>query len=174
MIDTVVKEKFKKNNDLADILKRAVRANNYISGLTHNFYRYPARFSPRFVREIIELFSNPGDVVLDPFVGGGTTLVEALVNNRHSIGFDVSPIATFVTQTKTTQLSTDDLEKISTWAEFVLQKRIKEAQSKFTFYDEYGYLNNLPWTIKKSIEIILEETDLLETENSGAMQNVLY
>ena len=50
-----------------------------IAGLTHNFYRYPARFSPKLVRAAIEAFTEPGDLVLDPFVGGGTTLVEAMV-----------------------------------------------------------------------------------------------
>src|SRR5215467_6633374 len=49
-----------------------------VRGLTHNFYRYPARFSPAFVRAAIETFTKPGDLVLDNHVGGGTTLVEAL------------------------------------------------------------------------------------------------
>ena len=38
----------------------------------------PARFSPAFASAVIEWFTEPSDVVLDPFVGGGTTLVEAL------------------------------------------------------------------------------------------------
>jgi hypothetical protein len=46
-----------------------------VRGLTHNFYRYPARFSPVFVRAAIEAFTVPGDLVLDNHVGGGTTLV---------------------------------------------------------------------------------------------------
>ena len=150
--------------DLIDRLKIAVAEKENISGLTHNFYRYPARFSPKFVREIIALFSKPGDVILDPFVGGGTTLVEALANNRHSIGFDVSPIASFVTQAKTTLLSEEEINKISTWADSVLKKRIEGHKSLMTFYDEEGYLNNLPWRIKKSVEIILEDINLLETE----------
>lgn len=150
--------------DLIERLKQAVKAKENISGFTHNFYRYPARFSPKFVREIIELFSKPGDVILDPFVGGGTTLVEALASNRHSIGFDVSPIASFVSQAKTTLLSETELETISKWAEFVLQKRIIGHQSSMTFYDEEGYLNNLPWRIKKSVELISEDIHLLKTE----------
>ncbi len=51
-------------------LQQAVKAKENVSGLTHNFYRYSARFSPKFVREIIQVFSQPGDVILDPFVGG--------------------------------------------------------------------------------------------------------
>src|SRR5262249_7180553 len=55
----------------------AINYQGYVSGLTHNFYRYPARFSPRFARGAIEAFSERGDVILDPFMGGATTLVEA-------------------------------------------------------------------------------------------------
>ena len=106
-----IKEASKSKIDLIDRLKLAVREKENISGLTHNFYRYPARFSPKFVREVIEIFSKHGDVILDPFVGGGTTLVEALARNRHSIGFDVSPIASFVSLAKTTLISEGDINK---------------------------------------------------------------
>lgn len=63
-------------------LYEAAQDKGRVQGLTHNFYRYPARFSPQFARTAIELFSKPGDVVLDPYVGGGTTIVEASVLNR--------------------------------------------------------------------------------------------
>lgn len=36
----------------------------------HNFYRYPARFSPTFARQIILAFSKPGYLVFDPFMVG--------------------------------------------------------------------------------------------------------
>src|ERR1700722_10958066 len=41
-----------------------------VRGLTHDFYKYPARFSPAFARTLIEVFTEPGDVCLDPHVGG--------------------------------------------------------------------------------------------------------
>src|SRR5690349_10231503 len=72
-----------------------------VSGLTHNFYRYPARFSPSFVRSAVEAFTSPGDWVLDPFVGGGTTVVEALSQGRNSVGVDISSLATFISEAKT-------------------------------------------------------------------------
>jgi hypothetical protein len=51
-----------------------------VRGLTHGFYKYPARFSPAFARAAIRTFTHPGDLVLDNHVGGGTTLVEALAD----------------------------------------------------------------------------------------------
>src|SRR4051812_30336322 len=73
-----------------------------VRGLTHNFYRYPARFSPAFARAVIEAFTRPGDVVLDNHVGGGTTLVEAIALGRSAIGVDISALAQFVATVKTT------------------------------------------------------------------------
>ena len=86
-----------------------------VRGLTHNFYKYPARFSPAFVRASIEVFTQPGDLVVDPHVGGGTTLVEALALGRDAIGVDISTLAEFVTSTKTTLYSEDELLKLGAW-----------------------------------------------------------
>lgn len=67
---------------LLDEVKRAALDTSYVSMGTrrlnsvHEYYRYPARFSPRFARAVMSAFSSAGDVVLDPFVGGGTVLVE--------------------------------------------------------------------------------------------------
>ncbi|HEX3900269.1 MAG TPA: DNA methyltransferase [Mycobacteriales bacterium] len=82
----------------------------------HEYYRYPARFAPEFARAAIIAFSNPGDVVSDPFVGGGTTLVEARVAGRLSYGADLNALATFVSRVKTRLYSADDLAAVTSWA----------------------------------------------------------
>ena len=56
-----------------------VHSRERVAGLTHAFYKYPARFSPRFARAAIQAFTSPGDFVLDPFMGGATTIVEASI-----------------------------------------------------------------------------------------------
>lgn len=146
-------------------LKHAVKNKDTVAGLTHNYYRYPARFSPKFVREVIELFSEPGDVILDPFVGGGTTLVEALAANRYSIGFDVSPIATFVSKAKTVTLSDEDLEIVLEWSKNTLLRKIHGFINPHSLYKEQGYLINVPWTLQKCINIFLEEIESLSDKN---------
>ncbi len=100
----------------ANQLANAARDASHVSGLTHTFYRYPARFSPKFVRAAIELFSEPGDLILDPFVGGGTSLVEAMAMGRHAVGTDISSLAAFISTVKTTLLSDGDVAALTAWS----------------------------------------------------------
>lgn len=86
-----------------------------VSGLTHKFYKYPARFSPVFVRNVISALSEPGDLILDPFMGSGTTLVEALAQGRSAIGADISSLATFVAQAKTTRITAPEAKNLLRW-----------------------------------------------------------
>ena len=88
-----------------EALRLAACSQEPVEGLTHNFYRYPARFSPVFASTAIRIFSKPGDLVLDPFMGGGTTLVEAMASGRSVIGADINSLAAFITRVKTTPLT---------------------------------------------------------------------
>jgi len=51
---------------------------------------HPAPFPEQLAQDHILSWSNEGDVVLDPFMGSGTTAKMALLNNRHFIGFEIS------------------------------------------------------------------------------------
>lgn len=50
---------------------------------------HPATFPISMARKVIELFSHEGELVIDPFVGSGTTLVAAQDTNRNAVGFDL-------------------------------------------------------------------------------------
>jgi SAM-dependent methyltransferase len=69
--------------------------------LNHNVFRYPAKFHPPIARKLLELVTNEGQTVLDPFCGSGTLLVEAATLGRNSVGTDVDPLAVFVSRAKT-------------------------------------------------------------------------
>ena len=57
---------------------------------THNS-KYRGNWSPYIPRNLILRYSNEGDLILDQFVGGGTTLVESKLLNRNIIGVDINP-----------------------------------------------------------------------------------
>jgi site-specific DNA-methyltransferase (cytosine-N4-specific) len=87
---------------------------------THGFHPYFASFHPQIPKTFIERFTSKGDVVLDPFCGSGTTLVEAKITGRHSIGIDVNPLACLLSKVKTTPIEKEKLSQC-----FGLLSRIK-------------------------------------------------
>lgn len=97
------------------LLARAACSSAPVRGLTHRFYRYPARFSPEFAGAAIELFSSSGDRVLDPFMGGGTTIVEAFARGRYAFGSDINELSHFVTSAKTSLMSYRSLRRVEEW-----------------------------------------------------------
>jgi len=72
-------------------LLEAIDSGDRVSGYTHGFYRYPARSSPLFVREVIRQYSTSDDCILDPFMGGGTTIVEALTMGAEQLVSTLTP-----------------------------------------------------------------------------------
>ncbi len=67
---------------------------------THGYHRYPAKFLPNLVKKLIEDYTKPNDTIADFFAGCGTTLVEAKVHGRKSIGVDINPVAELITKVK--------------------------------------------------------------------------
>jgi len=72
------------------------------SYLTHGYHRYPAKFIPQLAARVIKENTQNGDLVCDPFMGSGTTLVEAIVNGRRAYGTDINPVAVLIAKAKTT------------------------------------------------------------------------
>jgi len=79
-------------------------SSNYAS---HNFHSFPAKFPPQLPRKFILGMTQPGDIVLDPMVGSGTTLVEALMTGRRAIGLDIDPLALLLTSVKTAAIDAE-------------------------------------------------------------------
>lgn len=127
-------------------LGAAVSNRDKVTGAPHDFYRYPARFSPIFAREAIKSFTEPGDFVLDPFCGGGTTLVEAISLGRRAAGMDISSLAAFLTRTKTTPISVHDKREITEWLATLDKGRPRSNLDSYEIIDAeiYYYLRNLP------------------------------
>jgi len=69
---------------------------------SHNFHAFPAKFPPQLPRKFIEALTDRNDIVFDPMVGSGTTIVEALLTGRRGIGVDIDPLAMRVSKSKVT------------------------------------------------------------------------
>jgi len=135
----------------------AARDGKPVRGLTHGYYKYPARFSPVFARAAINVFTRPGEVVLDPHVGGGTTLVEARAAGREAVGIDISTLAEFVANVKCTVYSEQELDTLEAWSACVARNvHIHRGSLQFDAYAEQGYYKHLDhpsrWRLRKAIE----------------------
>ncbi len=64
----------------------------------YTMHKYFARRPWNVFNELISHYTAPSDIVLDPFCGGGVTVVESLKLDRKAIGADVNPLATYVTE----------------------------------------------------------------------------
>jgi hypothetical protein len=160
MVDDSGREYLQLESDAENALVEGARSAAAVSGLTHCFYKYPARFSPAFARVAIETFTKPGDLVLDNHVGGGTSLVEAIATGRRAVGVDISSLAEFVSSVKTTLYSDRELDSLTRWARRVPSKvNIKRSSARHEDYERLGYYKHLDhpdrWRIRKAIEQIL-------------------
>jgi hypothetical protein len=124
-------------------LVEAARSKARVEGLTHNFYRYPARLSPVFASAAIRALCPAGGTVLDPFMGGGTVVVEALASGRKAIGCDINSLSLFITRAKTTPLTRRESEEIEAWAVNVVPSLIGKGNEVAADHLEDSRASNL-------------------------------
>ncbi|MBA2527028.1 MAG: hypothetical protein H0V18_14790 [Pyrinomonadaceae bacterium] len=111
--------------------------------------------------------------MLDPYIGGGTTVVEALVAGRQIIGNDLNSLATFVTKVKTTPLSPSEVKAIRKWsAEIVPRLTYWFPRELLEPYFDSQKLKNMDLVsarfIKKAIAAALATMEELSTPRSRA------
>jgi len=98
-------------------------------------------------------FSREGDVVLDTFMGGGTTIIEAVANGRIAYGIDINPLAHFVTKVKTTPLSLNDEAAILNWLEDISSSN----NEGYNPPDTDSRLRNVPDQVKQFFVLAVQD-----------------
>lgn len=91
------------------LLQRALSARVTTGHLFHGLHVYKAKFFPRMVRALLNVYA-PGDraFVLDPYVGSGTALTEAWVMGMPSAGVDIDPLSALIANAKVHLLQAED------------------------------------------------------------------
>ena len=77
----------------------------------YKMHKYFARRPWNVFSELIAHYSSPEEIVLDPFSGGGVTIVEALRLRRRAVGVDVNPLAVYVTRMESSPLDIEQFKK---------------------------------------------------------------
>lgn len=76
----------------------------------YKIHKYFARRPHNVFNQLIEDFSSPGEIVLDPFCGGGVTIYEGVIQNRRVIGCDLNPLSIFIVRNMI--MKVDDISDI--------------------------------------------------------------
>ncbi|MBC8185007.1 hypothetical protein H8E88_28270 [candidate division KSB1 bacterium] len=138
--------------------------------LTHSFHEYKGRFYPQLAKSFMN-FANlkPGEIVLDPFCGSGTTLVESFLFGANAIGVDINPIAYLLTKAKIRSfyISIDELLKTKSFFEQIhLTNDFDYNIESFSHALDIEYL--LRWFPKRNLKqilFLLEQFSLQENED---------
>ena len=149
------------------------------SYLTHGLHEYPARMIPQIAKRLILTYSNEREKILDPFCGSGTTLVEARLAKRYSVGVDINPFAVLLSKVKATPIdfrATDfDL------AEFLkmLESDHANAKKKGTLPDPpiQIFWNLLHWfkeSVARDLEFLYEKIEEVENNDVKDLLKVAF
>ncbi len=90
--------------------------------LTHWIYPYKGKFHPQMIRALLNIINiKKGELLLDPFVGSGTAILEAQLLGINGIGIDISPLCVLISKVKTESI--DVLDEIKKYQKFYLYKK---------------------------------------------------
>jgi len=149
---------------------------------SHSFHAFPAKFPPQLPRTFIQALTQPGDIVLDPMMGSGTTIVESVLLDRQGLDTDIDPMALRICQVKTTNINVEQAAQIGyelldkarhqaqNYADEILQRlatRFPEAEKKFI---DYWFLPN----VKIELLALLEEIEQVEPTNIRAFLEMVF
>lgn len=110
-------DQFQTTLALGEVSRRAPMADNLVGSKGSVFYRahsYHTKVPVETIVQLIEHYTDPGAVVLDPFCGSGQTGVAALLTGRHAILSDLSPAAVHIARGYTSRVNPARFERAAT------------------------------------------------------------
>ena len=103
--------------------------NEFTKYSNHGYHTYPAMMIPQIARRLIEMYGKDKKVLLDPFAGSGTALLEATLhkNFEKTYGIDINPLALLISKVKTTKIHPQKL-----WDEYhrIVKKSLEDKKNK--------------------------------------------
>jgi len=122
----------------------------------HALHPYLGKYVPQLVETFLRRYFKPGDIIYDPFVGSGTTLVEANVFGASSVGCDISAFNCLLSRVKTTTYSLASLELA---LKVALEEARQEGQAVIAACS--AWLNE--WYSPRALGELLAYRDAIET-----------
>lgn len=134
--------------------------------MTHDFHPYFAAFPPELVTRLINRYSNNNDSILDCFMGGGSTVVETVLNNRIAYGIDISKFSRLLNKVKATPININErvVDNFKREVEIDILSQRANGYSDFNYYIP-KVVNIDKWFIeraKKELAILLHHINEIQ------------
>lgn len=108
----------------------------------YKIHKYFARRPHNVFNQLVEDFSSPGEIILDPFCGGGVTIYEGVIQNRRVIGCDLNPLSIFIVRNMIKKVDdTSDLEECFA----SLREYIESLTNNFMYFKLDGKRYEISW-----------------------------
>lgn len=134
----------------------------------HFFHHWTAKFIPQIPARLIAEYAKPGDVILDPFMGSGTTLVEAARLGYDAWGTDINPLAVKIAQAKIARIDEAALAKLLDWLEIAAKDPVAyRAESPQLFPDSEKWFRE---DVARGIRAILDRATQLDSATRNFVQ----
>lgn len=76
---------------------------------SHSYFKYPCKFIPEIPRWFLKKYINKNDIILDPFSGSGTTVLESSIRGIKSVGIEISKLSQLLAKVKTYKLNQEEI-----------------------------------------------------------------
>jgi DNA modification methylase len=136
----------------------------------HGFHTYPAMMIPQIARRLIETYGKDAKVLFDPFVGSGTSMLEAKLHPsfEKAYGVDINPLARLVAKVKATPINQEILVKVTE----NLIRKCQEEKLSLNFskkaIDQHSFKNIDFWfkpDVVTDLTIIKNNIESIEIKN---------
>lgn len=125
---------------------------------------YPAKYTVDLAIEYIEKYSTKNNIIYDPFIGSGTSLLAAKYTGRNGYGTDINHIAILISKFKSTNFSKDNLKNLY----YYVEKLKQDFNSSIDGVELNSYPSIEHWFCKDAIQVlsyIKNSFSLVEDEN---------